>query len=163
MISLPEDNTRFQLPTRIRTKRTPADSYLVRLTLADRIATLPGIEAVENGSTTLPCSITIHLVTDATASRKQTPPRMLCRLSKDGISVHGLSNRDRHLVLSRGWGSLSADSVLVHLPRDDEELEVCWTILQHAYNSLLNFSDCSRTPEIAAFGELPRFSRTTLQ
>jgi hypothetical protein len=163
MASLLQNEMKFQLPARIRSKHASQEGCLARLLLADRIAELPGIETVENDPARLPCSITIHLIGDNTRARKQKPPVLFCRISKDGINLQGLSDRDRYQVLARGWGMLAQDSVLVYLPQDEHELEVCWSILQHAYHALLGLLLNSSPRQNVAAGELPQFSRTTLQ
>jgi hypothetical protein len=163
MVALLQENSQFQLPTRIRSKLAATDGSLARLALADRIAELPGIRTVENGSQALPSGVGVFLQDQSGSIRKQLPPRLLCDISRDGIRVHGLSDPDRKRILSRGWGSLLHDSVLIFLPRDDAELEVCWSILQHAYSCLNTVSARPPSMRRAGFGELPRFSRTTLQ
>lgn len=162
MAAVLEEPVRFQLPARLR-KPSAAEDSLPRLALADRISALPGIRTVENGSGTLPCGVTVYLTRQGRALRKQLPPRILCEISKDGVSIYGLCNRDRHQVLSRGWGKLEQDRVRMFLPRDDAEMEVCWRILQRAYCSILDLSARSPSMRYPTFGELPRFSRTTLQ
>lgn len=163
MASLLQDEMKFQLPARIRGQCVSQEGCLARLLLADRIAELPGIETVENDPARLPSSITIHLVSDTAQARKQKPPVLFCRISKEGINLQGLSDRDRYQVLARGWGTLAQDNVLVYLPQDKHELEVCWSILQHAYNTLLGMPLKSSPRQNAAISELPQFSRTTLQ
>ncbi len=155
---------RFHLPTRIRTKQAPVDNISPRLELADRIAGLPGIQTVEDNSATLPCCVDVYLGAPAVSLRKQRPAMLLCRISHDGVAVHGLSDRDRHQVLSRGWGWLKENRVVLFLPRDSEDLEVCWEIVQHAYYSLIEFSRQARPVRIATWPNgLPRVSRTSLQ
>ncbi len=163
MAAVLQEPLRFQLPARLRNKHCATDGGLSRLTLTDRLAALPGIRTVENTSGTLPCSVTLYLSRQGSGLRKQLPPRILCEISADAVTVYGLSNRDRHQVLSRGWGSLGQDRVQMFLPRDEAELEVCWRILQHAYCSILDFSARPPSMRYPNFGELPRFSRTTLQ
>lgn len=163
MTSLLQNEMKFQLPARIRIKSASREGYLARLLLADRIAELPGIETVETDAARLPGSITIHLVSDTARARKQKPPVLFCRISIEGINLQGLSDRDRYHVLARGWGTLAQDNVLVYLPQDEQELDVCWSIIQHAYNVLLGSPLESSPRPIVAARELPQFSRTTLQ
>lgn len=163
MVALLQENTQLQLPSRIRSKLAATDGGLARLALAERISELPGIRTVETGSQLLPSGVSVFLQDHSGSIRKQLPPRLLCNISRDGIRVHGLADRDRNQILSRGWGSLTQDSVLVYLPRDDMETEVCWSILQHAYNSLTTVSVRPPSVRRASVGALPRFSRTTLQ
>ena len=157
------ESTHFQLPVRIRSKMASADVLAARLALAERISELPDIVAVEDTGGTVPCPVTVYLRTPRTSIRKQRPQTLFCCIDRDGIGVHGLSDWDRHQVLSRGWGKLSGDSVHLHFPRDTNELVVCWDVLQRAYHSLIQSSAQSpRKRTVAWAGDLPRFSRTTL-
>lgn len=83
-----------------------------------------------------------------------------CRIDNSGIVVQGLDEWDKHQVLRGGWGRLGRGYVLLHLPRDDEELEVCWNLLQRACHNQID-SSLPRSPLPAA--RWPRFSRTPLQ
>ena len=88
--------------------------------------------------------------------------RALCRIGSEGISVEGLSDKERHQVLSRGWGRLEKRRVRLFPPRDDEELEICWSILCQAYHSILSAPVDSPTAPRASVDDLPEVSRTSL-
>lgn len=134
------DSGRLRLPNRLRARRPGQDRFDYEAGLADRLASLP------NSGTTV------------------------CSVGNDGITVFGLGPTDRWQVLSRGWGSLHRQAVRLYAPRDEQELEVCWTIVRHAAGSSEPVQEAApgRTARLAARvtawpGELPRFSRTTLQ
>ena len=154
---------RKQLPTRIRAKKKVRDSLSARLTLADRITELPDIETAEERPGVLPHRVEVYLRRPSASIRGRREPLHLCTISRDGIAIFGLSDRDRYRVLSRGWGRLCRDGVNVFLPRDNEELEVCWNILERAYRSLYEFSATAVPTTVARSDGLPKFSRTTLQ
>lgn len=147
---------RLRLPTRIRGKKEEDARAERHLTLAERIAGLPGIELVRQDAESLPTDVTAYVLDSASAET-----RLLCMLQAHGITVHGLDDWDRHQVVSRGWGKLARDCVLLFIPRDDDEVEVCWDILKRAGNRLCH-SSAVRTRRVSAWG-LPSYSRTTLQ
>lgn len=151
---------RLRLPARIRVKRVPGDDLPTLLTLADRIAGLPGIRTLDDVDDRLTGNITLTLEPGAAADEAAL---LLCRFSREGLAVYGLSDWDRHQVLRCGWGRLARDHVLLHLPRDEQELDVCWQIVEHAFiASTLNRTG-SRRGRAASPWDLPRFSRTSLQ
>jgi len=146
---------RFQLPTRIRSKKDPDDRLTHGMTLAERFATQPGIEIVSRNAQAETPQFAAYLTSDI----GQT---LLCSFQRSGIAVHGLNNWDRHQVVSRGWGRLLPDRVLLFLPRDDSELDVCWDILQRASNRLAQPSVIPARRSVSSW-DLPSYSRTTLQ
>lgn len=125
---------RFRLPRRIRTRQVGGDNVGSRLRLADRVSGLAGIHTREAGEATLPCSVDVYVTHTVGGDLAETAA--LCRIRPDAILVHGLSFADKHQVLSRGWGSLELIGVSIPLPKDDEELDVCWSILLRAYEQL---------------------------
>ena len=155
---------RFQLPARIRANKTAPEDLAARLALADRIADIPGVDAVECGDDTVPRQVAIYL-REATARRTIRVPRplLLCRLGTDGIVVHGLDNWAKHQVVMRGWGRLLYDRVLLFLPRDDNEVETCWSIIRQAYDSLFDPSASHSGTRNTSAWDMPKFSRTSLQ
>lgn len=163
MVTPASERVRRQLPTRLRAKKNARDSLTVRLALADRIAALPGIETLEERPGAVPSRVDVYLRPPSASIRRRPEPVKLCTISRNGIAVCGLSDRDRYWVLSRGWGRLCQNGVNVFLPRDIEELEVCWTILEQAYRSVYESSVTVAPPRIAWSDRLPKFSRTTLQ
>lgn len=164
MVTAPHTLRRFQLPSRIRAKATAAEALPSRLMLVDRISELPGVEAVECDGDILPRRINVYF-RDATAGRTVRDPerRLLCRLSANGIAVFGLDDWAKHQVIMRGWGKLLHDRVLVFLPRDESELDICWSILRQAYDSVFNRSVQKIGNGYPGTHRLPSFSRTTLQ
>lgn len=156
------ETSRFILPARVRTGQAQNDSISARLALADRIADLPGIETTELDRDGRTWSVDVFVRLPVYSIRKQRPPMLLCRIGADGIVAFGLSNPDRHQVLSRGWGRLHSDGVMLFLPRDEGELDMTWNILFRAYESLTNSSAAAVPVRAAWFDELPSFSRTNL-
>ena len=163
MVAVLRDEPHFDVPARACDAQLSPDSNPARLMLAARIADLPSIRTVDNDPESLPSSVTVFLEDNHGPARKRTPPVTLCVISRDGLSVHGLSLRDRRHLAAQGWGTVSHERVHIHLPRDEREVDVCWTILQHAHCSLLNISARSPGSRHAFYRELPRFSRTTHQ
>lgn len=161
MVAVPRVEPHFEVPVRSPGK-CAATEGAARLELADRIASLAGIHTVDDG-TDMPSSVTVFLVNEHGPARKRTAPVTLCIISRDGLAVHGLSLHERRHVALRGWGVLERGHVRIYLPREPDEVDVCWRILLHAHCALLNFSARSPASRHAFAGELPRFSRTTLQ
>lgn len=158
------DLDRYQLPARVRTKTAEQDGLACRIALADRIAGLPDIHTTEHSGDGLPGRVDVFLQLPSPSIRRQHAAALLCSIDRDGLAVHGLGEWDRHQVLSRGWGHLRGGYVELFWPRDDEELEVCWGVLQRAFQLLSRVSErlpLART--VASWDDLPRFSRTTLQ
>jgi hypothetical protein len=158
------ESTQFHLPVRIRSRRASAADLDIRLALAEHLSDLPELTAAEAADTTVPWSVDMYLQTPAASPCERRPASLFCSVRHDGIGVHGLSDRDRYQVLARGWGRLARDSVILYMPRDVGELEVCWEILQRAYRSLIQSSVRNSPMRRSAWSDnLPRFSRTTLQ
>jgi len=162
MAAVAQELIRFNLPTRIRSKKPAPESLSARLALAERIAELPGTRT-EDHEVTLPCGVDVFLRAPTAAPRKLRPDILLCQVGSDGIRVHGLSAWERHQVVLRGWGRLSHSGVLLHLPRDLNELEVCWEVVLRAYNALTTAAPEARPVRTVRHMDMPRFSRTTLQ
>ncbi len=163
MVAVLMEQPHFEVPARMRDERSPADGHEARLLLADRIAGLPYIRTVDNEPEALPSSVTVYLSNEQGPARKRTPPVTLCVIRRDGLTIHGLGPEDRRHLLARGWGTVNRDRLQLFLPRDEQEVDVCWTILQYAHFALLNPSASSPGVRHAAYGSLPKFSRTTLQ
>jgi len=158
-------SSRPVLPHRARvTGESKQNSIPVRLALAARIAELPGIATVDVPGDASPAAVEIHLQRPASSLRDQLAPILLCRIDQAGIDVHGLDDRDHHQLLSRRWGRLGASYVQLWLPRDNEELEVCWSVVRRAYARLLDIATNSQPDRISGWPkDRPRFSRTSLQ
>lgn len=152
---------RFRLPARIRTSIRPLPDFRPRLSLVDRIADMPGVVATEDSGSTVPRCVRVFLRPEVTSAKDRAPDRLFCEISLDGILVHGLKSWDKHQVLSRGWGRSKKRNVLLHLPRDETELDVCWLILQRAYDFLIHAPAVLET-RLSFREELSRFSRATL-
>lgn len=132
--------------------------------MADRIADLPGIVTAESTTDTVPREVRIYLPTPIhRRSIRSHYGALLCAISSDGVVIHGLSRAQRHQVLSRGWGRLVSDAVLLFLPRNDAELEICWSLLRSAYDRLHDPSATHQGAVRVSIWDLPSFSRTTLQ
>lgn len=128
---------RFKLPTRIRTARGFSRGFSPRPSLEDRIAKLPGVNVADcetdKGSDIVRVNLTLP-ADGETASHDHEP---FADIGRDGVAVHGLGRAEKHQILSRGWGKLRKRDVLIYLPRDERELEICWSIIRRAYDRLL--------------------------
>jgi hypothetical protein len=154
--------SKFSLPTRIRSKKPSLESLSARLELAQRIAELPGTRT-EDHEATLPCGVDVFLQAPQAPLRKRRPDSLLCHVGSEGVRVFGLNAWQRHQVVLRGWGNFLRDGVLMHLPRDSNELEVCWDVVRRAYDTLFS-GMAEATPVCTVWqDDLPRFSRTRLQ
>ena len=123
------------------------------------IAALPDIATRTGPNATGRHTLSVYLdASDATGER-----RLLCEVSRDGLAVYGLSDSDRHQVLRSGWGRLHRDHVLLHLPRDEYELDTCWQIVEHACFQTAGSAAGPTAGRKASPWDLPRFSRTSLQ
>jgi len=163
MATKSHEPARFQLPARIRSKKCRSDEFQLRMDLIDRIADLRGIETVECRDDTVPRQVDVFLNRDAADRvRKFQSPPLLCSLNCDGVMVSGLDRWARHQVVSRGWGKLMADQVLIFLPRDNMELDVVWKIFQRAYDNLFVSYTSEQGTQILSTWDWPKFLRTTL-
>ena len=162
MSSLVTDRARFRLPVRIRSKRAPDIGYSARFKLTDRISVLPFVQTVEESTDSLPATVHVVLQPDAAAVGKRPSPRRWCSIGRDGITIRGLCDADRYRVISRGWGRLNGNDVQLHLPKDDDELEVCWSIVYRAYSSMIDPPAGSLVEPRPQKRELPEHSRTIL-
>lgn len=134
MTVLARDFDQLRLPVRSRAHRLNPENDDMRAVLARRVAAMPGGGAG------------------------------ICSVGSDAVSVCGLDPAIRHQVLSRGWGKLRGREVLLHLPRDEQELEICWKILCYANRAETHTDDPQLTARVLPRLRVhPRFSRTTLQ
>lgn len=155
--------SRFSVPVRTHELQARDNSIHARLALADRIADLPRIQAVDHEPAGGWRNVEVLLMPLVSSARKRRPPALLCHIGADGIVLYGLSNSERAQVLSHGWGQLFGDNMLLFLPRDDQELETVWRILRRAYESLVDASAAAVPVGSARFGVVPNSSRTNLQ
>ena len=162
MVARARESAGLKLPKRIRTIRGPNTEYAARFALADRIAELPSAQVVEDGPHPLPGSISVYLQLDNRPARKRSPAVLFCRVDHTGISVEGLSDSERNHILCRGWGTLEYHRIKLFLPRDDSEVEICWSILYRAHATLINSPLVSPSAPIGSFGEFPETPRTSL-
>ena len=153
----------YHLPARIRVKKAPEEGFSAQMALIGRIADLPGTHSVEAESAAIPHEVDVYVQASNTSVRRQHQAFLLCTIGRDGIAIRGLNEWDRHQVLRGGWGRLVRDHVVMHLPRNFEELEVCWGVLQRAYRYLSDLSAQGRPVRKTLPRDLPRFSRTSLQ
>ena len=156
-----EDN-RFCLPARIRTRLIPEPVQPADRELAKRLAGLPRAQTAADEHLTHPRTLSVFLRQNGSRDDRGHPSVLLCRIGSEGISVEGLSDNERHQVLSRGWGRLEKRSVCLFPPRDDEELEICWSILCRAYHSILSAPVDVPTAPRTSVVDLPEVSRTSL-
>lgn len=155
---------RFSLPARIRTGKAYSNEFATKLALIDRIADLRGIETVEHNGDAVPSHVDVYLARHSTVpDRKKLSPPLLCSLNSKDLTIKGLDDWARHQVVSNGWGKLISKAVLVFLPRDDYELEVCWSIVQRAYDNQFDSSAPEPGTQLVSTWDWPKFSRTTLQ
>lgn len=162
MKTRPSMGPRFSLPTRIRSTVESADSFTPRLQLADRIAGLPGIAVIDSDGDKGPFVVKLLLATPGGSPGARAEQRPFAEISRDGIAVYGLRSWDKHQLLSRGWGRLQKHNVLLFLPRDERELDICWSIIQRAYESLTDLS-AVRSARARFLADLPRPVRPSLQ
>jgi hypothetical protein len=152
----------FALPTRLHDQPVRGLGSVAQFQLIERIAELPYVQTVERGGHCGPITACVFLQPDQRPARKQFPPVMLCQVSHTGISVEGLSDAERLEVLGKGWGRLEANRVQLFLPRNDSELEACWSILYRAYNSIINPPQQSPTAPAVLFGDSAEPSHMSL-
>jgi hypothetical protein len=152
----------FVLPMRVCGKPGRGLGSVAQFQLIERIAELPHVQTVERGTHCGPITACVYLQPDQRPARKQFPPVMLCQVSHTGISIEGLSHAERLEVLGKGWGRLEAHRVQLFLPRNDSELEACWSILYRAYNSIINPPQQTPTAPAVLLGESPEPSHTSL-
>jgi hypothetical protein len=155
---------RFKLPTRIRSRQRPAVELESRVNLIDRIADLQGIQVAMRKDDAIPCRVDVHLAPcNESRVTRIGEAALLCSVSRDGITVHGLDRWARYQVLARRWGGLNKDSVLVYLPRDDKELETVWQIIRRAYDNRQSVPEADIGAQVVSTRDVPIFSRTSLQ
>lgn len=163
MASRVQDVNYLILPIRSRIMQAPDSNILTKLSLADRIAGLADVHVVDHEPAGGQLRVDVYLGKREAVQRKQPEPTMFCSIGADGIVVHGLADVDRHQVLSRRWGRLHGQGVLLYMPRDADELDIVWRILERACAALVTAAVTGRSPRRALVYELPRFSRTNLQ
>lgn len=156
--------TRFALPTRIRSQRTAPVGFGTRIDLIDRIADLQATVVTEPEGDDVPHRFEVYVQFDvATLRSDRTSRQLLCTLTQDGIGIRGLDRWARYQVLSRGWGVLDDGGVHIHLPRDADELEIVWQIIEQAYRGLQQPVEGLRKANVVTAWDWPKFSRTSLQ
>lgn len=151
------------LPDRARLRQAFSNDLAVRLKLAERIASLAGARVFDhdpNGDWT---NVDVVVTPPSRSFRKEPEPVLLCSIATDGIVVHGLDDASRHRVLSRGWGRLHGANTLLFMPRDDDELEIVWSLLLSAHQQLIYTPAAAVPVHGARITRLPSFSRTRLQ
>jgi len=153
---------RFELAKRARTQQHFSDELETKMMLIDRVTALTGIEVVERGNDELPCQFDALLKRDSSKRLRKKESALFCKLRHDGITIYGLDQSATYQIVSRGWGKLLLDGVILFLPRNNLELDIVWTLVQRAYNNLLHPSARNPGRHIVSTWDLPRFSRTTL-
>jgi hypothetical protein len=154
----------FPIPERAPACHDPGDGLLIRLMLAERIAELENIKTIETANLTLPRSVDVYVQPPVVSLRRQRPAALLCTISHDAIVVCGLDGVFCSRVIERGWGTGSKGSTRLLMPRDHDELKLCWRIIRHAYKRLVDATAAATPQRVNGWpGNLPRFSRTTLQ
>jgi len=154
---------RLMLPPRIQAKIAPSDGCLARLALADRIADLPGIVTVDKVIDKNHFSVNVFVQLDSGSPKRQATPIHFCSINHDGLEIFGLVDADKAAIVSNAWGKLETRHVLVFLPRDDAEVEVCWRILSLAYERLTELASGARRTRAISPWARPYFSRSKLQ
>jgi len=130
------------------------DEFAPRLLLAHRIAELPGAKVVDIDNNGGPFTVQVYLTPGAEKNAGASSDRLFAQISHDGIVVNGLQNSDKHQVLSRGWGKLRKRAVVLYMPRNLQELEICWEILQRAFYRLSESGENASLPVFVA--DFPR-------
>ncbi len=157
-----ETTCRFKLPTRVRFGPDLIDAFVPRIALAERISELPEVTVRERGDDAVGGTVDVYIHSQVTRLGKVPPARLFCRIDHEAITVYGLDDWEKHQVLAGGWGNLHLRNVRLHMPRNETETDVCWTILRQAYDAL-------RTTPVAPGMCLaprpvwPSYSRTKLQ
>lgn len=155
---------RFKLRVRTRYRKQTGAELKARLDLIDRIADLQGIHVAERDDHTVPCRVDVHLMPPhGKRNNNGVDVALLCSLSREGIMINGLDSWARHQVLACSWGILNRDSVRIHLPRDDKELETVWQIVRRAYDNRQSENARDNRAQVTATWDWPKFSRTSLQ
>jgi hypothetical protein len=162
MATRARDISSLILPVRARLVQACDEGIPVKLALADYIADLPGIRVVDQDPVDGFRKVDVQYHPPATSRHKRRRPMFLCRVGSDSIVISGLNDRDRHQVLSRGWGRLHPAGISLYLPRDEQELDIAWRILSHAYDALVEASASAMHERAAWIDDLPRYSRTNL-
>ena len=151
------------LPSRINSLTQGMDTSLARLLLADRLVELPDIVTIERDADAGHFSVDLFLSQPKTNTKKPLPKIPFCGIDRDGIEVFGLSDADRHYLLSKGWARHRSVGLFLHLPRNEDEVDCCWLILSRAYQLLKERSGNIRAVRSVWSWSLPSFSRTNLQ
>ena len=155
------DIPRFVLPVRIRSKPSQPALTAPEAELAKRVAELPGVQIIGSDAHHA-ATACIHLAGRETAFRNPSPPVLFCRFGSTGISVEGLTDAERYQVLSRGWGRLEHHRIRLFTPRDEGDLEACWSILLRAYNTITRAPAGLHVAPQVLPDNLPKPSRTSL-
>ncbi len=164
MLSSTSEPKRFILPDRIRATASASSNIAARLALIDRIADLPGIETVERNDESIPRRVDVYLRSDrGDQVLKRRPGTYFLGIDSQGITLHGLSQWERHQVIAHGWGTLVDDQVCVYSPRNEDEIDVTWKIIRRAFDRLYNPVTLRSLSPVMSTWHLPRFSRTNLQ
>lgn len=150
------------LPIRVRSKLASESGYSARFALAERIADLPYVQIIESAAGASLGATCVYVQRDQRPVRKRSPAFLLCRIDHAGIGLECLSHAERHRVLSRGWGKLEHQRIRLYMPHDEDELEVCWSILYRAYDTIINFPDRVTSAPRAFVDDLPEISYTSL-
>ena len=157
-----ETTCRFKLPTRVRFGPDLIDAFVPRIALAERISELPETIVRERGDDTLSRSVDVYIQGQVTRLGKVSPARLFCRINHESITVFGLDDWEKHQVLASGWGSLHQRNVILHMPRNETETDICWTILRQAYDALRT-SSVPPGMRLTPRRVWPSYSRTKLQ
>lgn len=152
---------RLELPTRIRSSADTGADIAIRVTLADRIANLPGIFALESEDVLHPRNVSVMLRLEGSTPRHPVVDTLLCEISPDGIQVCGLSRWDQNQVVRHGWGRFNKRDVQLRMPRNEREIDICVTIIEQAHKTLSQNAMVS-SQRAATFWKLPQYSRTSL-
>lgn len=151
------------LPSRIKSLTQGMDSSLARLLLADRLVALPDIITVEREAEASRFSVDLFLSQPAKSTKKPLMPIPFCGIDRDGIELFGLEDSDGYYVLSKGWASHRSVGLVLHLPRNEDEVDCCWLILSRAYQLLKEQAGNMRAVRSMSSWSFPNFSRTNLQ
>lgn len=151
---------RLLLPQRVQVRRPLSDTVLPRIELAERIADFANIVTVDDTSGTCPGGVELFFTPPVGLSRKRPEPRRFCRIDNSGIRIPLISDWDKYQLISRRWGILDQDEVLLFLPRSSHEVNICWTILSRAYDFLTEEGAADRQTRSATMWNLPHYSRS---
>lgn len=149
----------LRIPPRPLALPVISDSLGAGFWLADKLAELPYTQSMTAGCET---GVTLTLVSPQSI-RRGGANTDFCHVFSDRLLLKGLSASEAAEVESLGWGMNDGDWTMLHMPRNQQEADVCWQVLHLAYQNQV--SAVIRQPRVqrADHESLPQFSRSHLR